>query len=143
MSKDVPLSIEVKGAPEIAAKLGEVGGTGLKGALARLGIALLNKATMVSPVKSGRTRGSLKKGAAANIWTEGKDRLTIGTAVQHQGVYYPRVLDEGGDRYHYRAGPFAGQELGGWFTQVGQRSEADIAKALDATKQELLKQWGR
>lgn len=143
MSKRGPLNVEVKGAPELTAKLNAVVVTGLKNALTRRGIALLNKATMVSPVDSGRTRDSLKKGAAGNIWNEGRDSLTIGTAVQHAGVYYPRVLDEGGDRYHYRAGPFAGQSLGGWFTNVGQRSEADIAKALDATKQELLKQWGR
>lgn len=137
------LSVEVKGAPELAAKLTAMGVTSLKTALTRLGITLLNKATMVSPVDSGRTRGSLKKGAAGNIWAEGRDSLTIGTSVQHAGAFYPRVLDEGGDKYHYRAGPFSGQSLGGWFTNVAQRSEDDIAKALDATKQELLKQWGR
>jgi hypothetical protein len=137
------LSVEVKGAPELAAKLTAMGVTSLKTALTRLGITLLNKATMVSPVDSGRTRGSLKKGAAGNIWNEGKGRLTIGSNVSHGGVFYPRVLDDGGDKYHYRAGPFAGQSLGGWFTNVAQRSEADIAKALDATKQELLKKWGR
>ena len=109
--------------------------------IARLGIALLNKATLVSPVKSGRTRGSLKKGAAANIWAESRNKLIIGTAVSHKGVFYPRVLDEGGAKY--ANGPFAGQSLSGWFTNVGEKSQADIEKALDATKQELLKQWGR
>lgn len=151
------LDVEVKGAPELMAKLGAVGAVGLKAALAKLGIALLNKATLVAPVDKGnaggakdrkkraggRTRGSLKKGAAANIWNEGRDSLTIGSSVSENGEYYPRILDEGGDTYHYRTGPFAGQSLGGWFTKVGDRSEADIAKALDATKQKVLKKWGR
>ena len=146
MSKRTALQLDVKGAGEVMAKLADtVHPTTIQQALDRLGIALLNKATMVTPVKSGRERGSFKKGAAGNIWNQSNGQLVIGSSVSHKGVFYPSVHDKprGKTVYHYARGPFAGQPLTGWFTNIGERSEADIAKALDATKQELLKKWGR
>jgi hypothetical protein len=143
--KTSPLQVEVKGASEVMEKLARVvSAKTTQQALDGLGIALLNKATLASPVDTGRERGSFKKGAAGNIWRQGNGTLVIGSEVSHRGVHYPYVHDKPDKyRYHYRSGPFAGQELTGWFTHIGDRSEADMLKALDATKQELLKKWGR
>ena len=144
-AKTSPLQVEVKGASEVMEKLAKVvSAKTTQHALDGLGIALLNKATLASPVDSGRERGSFKKGAAGNIWRQTNDTLTIGSAVSNRGIHYPYVHDKPKKYvYHYRSGPFAGQELTGWFTNIGDRSEADMLKALDVTKQELLKQWGR
>jgi hypothetical protein len=138
------VDIEIRGDTEIISKAKVIGADSAKMALARLGISLLNKATLLSPVKSGRTRGSLKKGAAGNVWIESSSALLIGSTVQADGFYYPRALDEGGALdYSYASGPFQGKPLSGWFTQIASRSEADVRAALDAAKQELLKKWGR
>ena len=160
-AKTSPLQVEVKGASEVMEKLAKVvSAKTTQQALDGLGIALLNKATLVAPVDQGnaggapdrkkraggRTKGSLKKGAAGNIWREGgKAGLIIGTEVHEGTTYYPAVLDKppSGIEYHYRTGPFAGQSLTGWFTNIGDRSEADLLKATMAIRDGMVKQWGR
>ena len=119
----------------------------------RAGIDWLNKGTVLSPVykgskrrKGGRTRGSLKKGAAGNIWrpqgTGGSQGLIIGSKVSHKGTYYPRLLDDGGG-YHYASGPFQGQPLAGWFTEKPAQDQSTSVAALGEAREELLKKWGR
>jgi len=106
----------------------------------RAGISVLDEAKRESPVETARTRNSLGKGGASNIWKPGKDSLEIGSNVTHRNFSYPRALDES-DRYHHRDGPRRGQQTKGFFSDAPERAASALNKALDTFKRETLTAW--
>jgi len=106
----------------------------------RAGISVLDEAKRESPVETARTRNSLGKGGASNIWKPGKDSLEIGSKVKHKNFSYPRALDES-DRYHHRDGPRKGQQTKGYFSDAPDRAASALDKARDALKRETLIAW--
>jgi len=106
----------------------------------RAGISVLDEAKRESPVETARTRNSLGKGGASNIWKPAKDSLTVGSNVTHRNFSYPRALDES-DRYHHRNGPRKGQPTKGFFSDAPKRAAGALNKARDALKRETLVAW--
>lgn len=108
----------------------------------RVGISVLDEAKEESPVKTARTRNSLGKGGASNIWRPGKNSLTIGSNVKHKNFSYPKALDES-KRYHHRDGPLVGQRTKGFFTDAPKRAKSALDKARATFYRETLAAWLR
>ena len=108
----------------------------------RAGFTVIDEAKRFSAVDSGRMRQSLSKGATDNIWEPMKQGLKIGTNVTDHGVSYPAILNDSG-KYHYAAGPRAGSQTKGWFTDAPKRAGALLGKAVETLKREIAERWPR
>lgn len=91
-------------------------------------------------VDTGQMRSSLAPGAGVTGVDKGTLTATIGTNVQNLGVSYPSVLDEA-PRFHYRAGPHAGDATAGWFSNTTQRTRGDLEGLVKRLADAVRGQW--
>jgi hypothetical protein len=99
----------------------------------------LNDARLWAPVDTGRLKSSLAKEIdpqPAPLWAR------IGTNVEHEGVSYPRALDES-ERYHYRGTSHRGLPTKGWFSGVLTRARPAFDRWVVKCKEEIGQAWAR
>ena len=65
----------------------------------------------------------------------------VGVNVNRGGFDYPAALDES-ERYHYAAGPFAGEETKGWLSDAPKEAGSEIDGFLGELEDELVESLG-
>ena len=112
--------------------------------LNKLGLVLSRDMVLHAPVQFNRLRPSLNKGGAGNIWkpfgSVNEPGLIIGTNVTHKGRSYPAKLDRD-PRYHYRRGPFAGQQTAGFFSDAPERTNTERAALVGDLADDVAAEW--
>jgi hypothetical protein len=65
----------------------------------------------------------------------------VGVNVNRAGFDYPAALDES-ERYHYAAGPFAGEQTKGWLSDTPKEAGSEIDGFLGQLEDELKESLG-
>lgn len=112
----------------------------------RAGETVLNNLRVWSPVKTGRLRTSLAKGAPEGLWRISgfpvPKQLRIGTNVKHRGESYPRILDKS-PIHTYARGPREGQLTQGWFSKSKDRTRRSLNKLRDILGADIVQELAK
>ena len=107
------MSLTIVGLERVLKKLGpDLASKPLKRFFEQASHAIQAEAQRRAPVDTGHMRSKITKeldDGRPPLWAK------VGTNVEHEGVSYPRILEES-PIHHYAAGPFAGQPTRGWLS---------------------------
>lgn len=108
--------------------------------LTRVMLAGHKAASDAAPVDTGLLRASLAPGGGATMVDPGSPPrwAAVGSNLHR----YPGALNKY-DRFHYRAGPHAGNTTKGWLSDIQNTVQPDVKAALADMGHELAEGWRR
>ena len=116
----------------------------IKDALEKSGYAALNEAHMpgVVPIDTGRLWASLSKGGEGNIFDMDAKPVPLWAKVGTTVVYAKPLAMPKTRTPHYRGGPSAGKETGGWMDRALANALPKIEAILNAAAKKIAERWG-